>query len=43
MYNIIIKSKPIKLDYRDFVRDENNKLVHKSKIRKNNHVKGDSK
>ena len=36
MYDIIVKTKQTKLDYRDFIRDENNKLVHKSKIKKNN-------
>ena len=30
--NITTTTKPKKLDYRDFVRDENNNLVHKSKI-----------
>ena len=34
--NIITKTKPTRLDYRDFIRDENNNLVHKSKIKKNN-------
>ena len=34
--NITTMTKPTKLDYRDFVRDENNNLVHKSKIKKNN-------
>ena len=35
--NIMTLTKPRKLDYRDFVRDENNNLVHKSKIKNNNH------
>ena len=34
--NIMTLTKTTKLDYRDFVRDENNKLVHKSKIKINN-------
>ena len=32
----ITKSKRL-YDYRDFVRDENDNLVHKSKIKNNNH------
>ena len=32
----ITKSKRL-YDYREFVRDENNNLVHKSKIKNNNH------
>ena len=36
--NIIIITKSKRLyDYRDFVRDENDNLVHKSKIKNNNH------
>ena len=34
--NITTTTKTTKLDYRDFIRDENNNLVHKSKIKKNN-------
>jgi len=34
--NIMTKTKTTKLDYRDFIRDENNNLVHKSKIKINN-------
>ena len=34
--NITTISKRKSLDYRDFIRDENNNLVHKSKIKKNN-------
>jgi len=42
--NITTTTKPKKLDYRDFIRDENNKLVHKSKIKKNNtSIKGSNK
>lgn len=37
--NIITISKPRRTDYRDFVRDENNELVHKSKINKKVSVK----
>jgi len=33
----ITKSKNL-YDYRDFVRDENNNLVHKSKIKNNNNT-----
>ena len=36
--NITTKTKTTKLDYRDFVRDENNKLVHKSKIKNNTSI-----
>ncbi len=32
MYDIIMKSKKTEIDYRDFVRNENGELVHKSKI-----------
>jgi len=36
--NIITITKSKRLyDYRDFVRDENDNLVHKSKIKNNNH------
>ena len=40
MMNIITmtKSKTL-IDYRDFVRDDKGKLVHKSKIKNNNHKK----
>ena len=34
--NIMTKTKTTNLDYRDFIRDEKNYLVHKSKIKKNN-------
>ena len=34
--NIMTLKKPTNLDYRDFIRDEKNNLVHKSKIKKNN-------
>jgi LEA14-like dessication related protein len=36
--NIMTLTKTTKLDYRDFVRDENNNLVHKSKIKNNNNT-----
>ena len=32
---IVTKSKEVILDYRDFVRDDKGKLVHKSKLLKN--------
>ena len=35
----ITKSKNL-YDYRDFVRDENNNLVHKSKIKNNTSISG---
>ena len=33
--NITTTTKTTKLDYRDFIRDEKNNLVHKSKIKNN--------